>query len=223
MLAITGGKGGCGKTTTALGLAAALARRRRDVLVVDADRDMPNLHAMAGVERSPGLADLPDESVERVSHSVSATPGVSVVPAAPGTDADDVRAALARLRGSADSVLVDAPAGAGPAAVAPLRAADRALLVTTLAPASLEDTAKTAAMARELGTPVEGAVLSGAGVSATRTAESIHDRVATLLDCPVLERVPTVDTSTGDDAVLADERVAASYTRLAVATSEPNV
>jgi len=223
MLAITGGKGGCGKTTTALGLAAALARRRRDVLVVDADRDMPNLHAMAGVERSPGLADLPDESVERVSHSVSATPGVSVVPAAPGTDADDVRAALARLRGSADSVLVDAPAGAGPAAVAPLRAADRALLVTTLAPASLEDTAKTAAMARELGTPVEGAVLSGARVSATRTAESIHDRVATLLDCPVLERVPTVDTSTGDDAVLADERVAASYTRLAVATSEPNV
>lgn len=44
MLAIAGGKGGCGKTTTALGLGAALPGQP---VVVDADWDLPNLHRLA--------------------------------------------------------------------------------------------------------------------------------------------------------------------------------
>ncbi|ESS06245.1 MAG: CobQ/CobB/MinD/ParA nucleotide binding domain protein, partial [uncultured archaeon A07HB70] len=40
MLAIAGGAGGAGKTTTALGLARALPGR---VVVADADVDMPDL------------------------------------------------------------------------------------------------------------------------------------------------------------------------------------
>ncbi|RDZ49114.1 CDP-4-dehydro-6-deoxy-D-gulose 4-reductase, partial [Haloferax sp. Atlit-10N] len=44
MLAIAGGKGGCGKTTIALGVGQALGTPTRPALVVDTDRDMPNLH-----------------------------------------------------------------------------------------------------------------------------------------------------------------------------------
>lgn len=55
MLAVAGGKGGSGKTTTALGLAGAFAQRRRRPLVVDCDLDAPNLHLRAGVPRDPGL------------------------------------------------------------------------------------------------------------------------------------------------------------------------
>jgi septum site-determining protein MinD len=54
MLVIAGGKGGCGKTTTALGLAAVLAERGAPAVVADADRDMPDLHALAGVRRPGG-------------------------------------------------------------------------------------------------------------------------------------------------------------------------
>lgn len=53
MLAIAGGKGGCGKTTTALGVAAALPGRP---VVADADWDLPNLHRLAATYREDGGA-----------------------------------------------------------------------------------------------------------------------------------------------------------------------
>ncbi|MCO8268775.1 CDP-4-keto-6-deoxy-D-glucose-3-dehydrase, partial [Haloferax sp. AB510] len=84
MLAIAGGKGGSGKTTTTLGLASALDG---PVLAVDADRDMPNLHAMAGVKRS---ADAVSDGTicEPAVQSHPTDPTVSVLPAPAGTDDD---------------------------------------------------------------------------------------------------------------------------------------
>ena len=49
-IAVTGGKGGTGKSTVATALAAELARDSR-VLLVDADVDCPNDHLLLGIER----------------------------------------------------------------------------------------------------------------------------------------------------------------------------
>nr|WP_240334601.1 P-loop NTPase [Halorussus sp. MSC15.2] len=131
MLAVAGGKGGAGKTTTTLGLAAALVRQRRSVLAADADREMPDLHAMAGVARDPGLdvvaAGWPPRMVAGIADEP--VPGVGVIPAETGPPTADrtpspTGTPLARLRGCADAALFDCPAGAGPDAVAPLRTAD---------------------------------------------------------------------------------------------------
>lgn len=165
MLAICGGKGGSGKTTTTLGIAGALADEGRSVLAVDADRDMPDLHVAAGVPGDPtvdALLDDPEPTVSAVANSVPGTPEVGIVPAAPGVDRDAVTAGVDRVRRSDAVGLVDCPAGADRRAVAPVRAADRALVVTTPAPASVRDAAKTAAIARAVGTPVVGAVVTRA-------------------------------------------------------------
>lgn len=224
MLAIAGGKGGCGKTTTTLGLAGALVRQRKSALAVDADPEMPDLHALASVERDPGLDAVADGWPPGMVAGIADPPtrGVAVLPAAnsqsgharresygPKSEKRDSRSALAgvpslheRLRGFAGGVFLDCPAGAGPDAAAPLRIADAAVLVTTTEPACLRDTAKTAAMARELGTSVAGAVV-------TRT-ESAPDGVSALLDCPILGVAP--DAGAGTNATpLADDRVCAAY------------
>jgi len=242
MLAIAGGKGGVGKTTTTLGLAAALPGRP---LAVDADRDMPDLHALAGVNRDPGLdAVLRDggtptsaPELERagatspaaatdVTSAPSPEPGPPFgqpcpdydcrVVSAPSSDAPRTDRLLERLdaaneRGdeseTASPLLVDTPAGVSVDAVAPLQAADGVVLVSTACGPALRDAAKTASMARTVGTPVLGVVL-------TRTVARLPG-IGELLDCPVLGCVPAVS-----GRPLASSRVRERYEAIATRLPE---
>ena len=196
MLAIAGGKGGVGKTTTALGLAAALPDRP---LVVDADRDMPDLHALAGL---PADTDGPSLCPEYDCH---------VLPV-PGDDAPPADRQLARLRARDTDAhtLVDTPAGAGVDATIPLRAADGVVLVSTACAAALRDAAKTASMARAVGTPVVGAVL-------TRTLVR-PPNVTDLLGCPLLATVPEVTGRPLDDRRVRERYEAAASSLPATAS-----
>jgi septum site-determining protein MinD len=183
MLAIAGGKGGCGKTTTALGLARALAGsgRGRRPLVVDADLDMPDMHHRADVDRRPGIAAAADSPRPgAVAQSSGRFPGVDVLPT-DGADLSTATSLYDRLADHPGPVLLDCPAGAGPDAVAPLRAADRTVLVSTARRRSLLDAAKTAAMARQLEAPPVVLVL-------VRSDGSVDP--APLVDCDRVVHVP---------------------------------
>jgi capsular exopolysaccharide synthesis family protein len=62
-LMITSPGHGDGKSVTAANLSLAMAQEpQRNVVLIDADLRSPTLHALFGIQRSPGLADLLDGS-----------------------------------------------------------------------------------------------------------------------------------------------------------------
>jgi septum site-determining protein MinD len=215
MLAIVGGKGGCGKTTTALGLARELARSGERPLVVDADCDMPNLHTMAGTDREPGVGAVENgASIDRTVHRSGAYPGVDVLPAGKASVSLGANA-LQRLSRRAERVIVDCPAGAADAVAAPLRAADDALIVSTAVRESLEDAAKTARIAESLDCRVLGGVVTRVDDDASPAAASGGPLGE---HCRILATVPAVP---GD--VLESRVGRASYERLATAVAGRNI
>jgi len=82
MIAIAGAKGGCGKTVTTIGLAEAVGRRGTTSIAVDADCQLPNLHVVGGVDRTPTLAALEsDADVESVVQRSPRTSNVGLLSA----------------------------------------------------------------------------------------------------------------------------------------------
>lgn len=206
MLAIAGGKGGCGKTTTAVGLARALARRGRSPLVVGADADAPDLRRLVDLPPEPSTDALPGESLDRVVHRPVDLPGVAAVPA--GTP-DRLGLALARTRAWHGPVLVDCPPGSDGHVAGPLRTCDRALVLTTDRPQSLEDASKTDRLLRALGAAPSGTAVRLTGDdSLVSEGDAVADATDEELP-PVLTRIP------GASSPLADPRTRAAYARLA--------
>lgn len=132
ILGVVNQKGGCGKTTTAINLAAWLAERGRKVLLVDVD---PQGHATSGLnaqDLSPevdlrrGLLNLYEEPFALSQLAVPVAEGLSVVPSllslvaleqelAGAADKDRrLRDLIARGGGAAyDYILLDSPPNLG--------------------------------------------------------------------------------------------------------------
>lgn len=207
MLAIAGGKGGCGKTTIALGIGQALGTPTRRSLVVDTDHDMPNLHRRAGVTPTHGIADITAATEPTtVAQPATVVENVDVLPCQTATEAavDNAIDSLSRRDGP---VVLDCPAGAGPDAARPLRAADRTVLVSAPTRQSLTDTAKTAAIARALDAPPALTVLVGSDGSVDPSD---------LLPCSGTVHVPAVSEP------LESDRAAAKYVEIANGLTKRN-
>lgn len=147
-LAVTGGKGGVGKTCVAVNLGVALARLGLRPLLVDADLGLANADILLGVDPEHTLHDhivggLPlAQVVTRSPH------GLDFVPAASGHDElaalDEARLAalgggLARLAQGYDLLVIDTPAGIGREVMSALRSSRVVLVVVTPDPTSITD------------------------------------------------------------------------------------
>jgi flagellar biosynthesis protein FlhG len=148
ILAITSGKGGVGKTFVAANLAAALARRGRRVLVLDADLGLANLDIILNLYPKATLHDVLTGTC-RIEEIVLAAPGgFWLLPAASGlveysrltSDVqDELRRIIDDLSGRYDYLLLDTGAGISDLVLYTASLAKEVLIVATPEPASIAD------------------------------------------------------------------------------------
>ena len=148
VIAVTGGKGGVGKTNVAVNLASALSKAGKDVLLLDADLGMANVDVVMGLHIEFTLADVVsgNKTVEEIV--VKSECGVRVIPAASGIPlmaelTSEMRASLIHGISSQidppDILIVDTGAGIDETVQTFVSACQQAIVVVCDEPASLTD------------------------------------------------------------------------------------
>jgi flagellar biosynthesis protein FlhG len=147
-VAVTGGKGGVGKSSLAVNLALALAGSGTRTLLVDADLGLASADLLLGLAPRASLAEVALDGLDARESLLAVAPRLDLLPGVAGVaelaDLSPVArqgliAALAGLEADYDLVLVDTAAGAGENVRAFLRGADRVLAVATPDPAAVTD------------------------------------------------------------------------------------
>lgn len=147
-LAITGAKGGVGKSNLVLNLAVALGRWGRRVLLVDGDLGLANIDVLLGLTPERNIEHLVRGEARLDEILLQGPKGVRILPAASGVpDLTRLDCALrSRLltmlsegANDVDQLLVDTGAGLGNTTLTLQLAASRVILVTTPEPTSLVD------------------------------------------------------------------------------------
>jgi flagellar biosynthesis protein FlhG len=148
VIAVTGGKGGVGKTTVAVNLSLALAKLGRRVVLLDGDLGLANIDILLGLSRQYTLADLIEGRCELSDVLVRGPGGVRIVPAASGIQSmvhlspaqhAGLIQAFSEIGDSLDVLVIDTAAGIGASVVSLVRAAHEVLLVVCDEPTSITD------------------------------------------------------------------------------------
>jgi flagellar biosynthesis protein FlhG len=148
VIAVTGGKGGVGKTTVAANLGVALAARGREVLLLDADLGLANVDVMLGLSPRFNLSHVLSGECRLEDAIVTGARGLNVIAAASGVKrmanlsnaehAGIVRA-FDELYHRIDVLVIDTAAGLGDSVLTFCQAAQEVVVVVCDEPASLTD------------------------------------------------------------------------------------
>jgi flagellar biosynthesis protein FlhG len=148
VVAVTGGKGGVGKTTVSANLAVAIAARGRDVMLVDADFGLANVDVLLGLHTRFHLGHVLRGECALEDVIVTGPHGLQVVPAATGVkhmanlsaaEHAGIIRAFSDLYHSVDVLVIDTAAGLHDSVVTFTQTAHHVLVVVCDEPASITD------------------------------------------------------------------------------------
>jgi len=194
VITISSGKGGVGKTTTAINLGSALNQFGKNVVVVDANLTTPNVGLHLGAPIVPvslnhvllGKARVSDAIYEHES-------GTKIIPSSLSVresrqlQHEKLKEVTKKLRKMTDFVILDSAAGLGEEAIAAFEAADEIILVTNPEIPAVTDALKASKLAEQLGKEVRGVIVTRVrGEKAEMPILNIKD----MLELPILGVVP---------------------------------
>ncbi|OED40769.1 cobyrinic acid a,c-diamide synthase [Chromatiales bacterium (ex Bugula neritina AB1)] len=147
-MAVTGGKGGVGKSNIAVNLAVQLGKLGRSVLVLDADLGLANIDVLCGLQPQGTLEDVfngketLDDILLRIDENVSllpATSGATDITSLGQVEYGGLIQAFSNLREPIDTLIIDTPAGISSQVTAFCRAAREVVVVMCDEPTSITD------------------------------------------------------------------------------------
>lgn len=148
VVAVTGGKGGVGKTNITLNTAIALAQQGKRVMVLDADLGLANVDVLLGLRVEKNLSHVLSGECTLDDVLVTGPHGIKIAPASSGTQsmtelsqAEHIGLirAFSDLQTPIDVLLVDTAAGISDMVLSFARAAQEILVVVCDEPTSLTD------------------------------------------------------------------------------------
>lgn len=197
IIVITSGKGGVGKTTSAINLAAAINYFGKDVLVIDGNLSTPNVGIHLNAPEVPinlnhvlkGEAE-PFEAVYKHESGMKIMPSSLSVRELKRTRPERLKNFRKDFRKVAEYVIVDSAAGLGPEASCAIDIADELIIVTNPEMPAITDALKAVKLAELMKKPVTGIIVTRVKKDNIELSPEV---VREMLEIPILGMIPEDD------------------------------
>ncbi len=194
IIVITSGKGGVGKTTTAINLGAAMNYFKKDVLVIDGNLSTPNIGIHLNSPKVPinlnhvllGKAE-PTEAVYEHESGLKIMPSSLSIKDLRKINPEKIGEFKEDFKKIADYIIMDSCAGLGHEASSVMKIADELIIVTNPEMPAITDALKTIKLAEQLKKPIRGVIVTR--VKRNRI-ELSPETVKEMLEVPILGMVP---------------------------------
>lgn len=148
VIAVTGGKGGVGKSNISVNLSLALAHMQRRVMLLDADLGLANIDVLLGIRADKTIADVLSGECSLRDILVNGPGGIKIVPAASGVQQmaelspqqhGAMIQAFSTFGDQLDVLMIDTAAGISDTVVSFVTAAQEIIVVVCDEPSSITD------------------------------------------------------------------------------------
>ncbi len=194
IIVITSGKGGVGKTTTAINLAAAMKYFGEDVLIIDGNLSTPNVGLHLNSPEVPinlnhvlrGKAE-PFEAVYEHESGIKIMPSSLSIKELKKTDPERMKDFKKDFKKLSRNVIVDSSAGLGHEAVCAIDLADELIIVTNPEMPAVTDALKAIKLAEQMKKPVRGVIVTRVRKDDIELEPEV---VKEMLEIPILGMIP---------------------------------
>lgn len=194
IIVITSGKGGVGKTTTAINLAAAMKYFGEDVLIIDGNLSTPNVGLHLNSPEVPinlnhvlsGKAE-PFEAVYEHESGIKIMPSSLSLKELKRTNPGKLKDFKSQFKKLSRKIIVDSSAGLGPEAISAIEAADEIIVVTNPEMPAVTDALKTVKLAEQMKKPILGVIVTRVKKNDIELEPEV---VKEMLEVPILGMVP---------------------------------
>lgn len=194
VIAIISGKGGVGKTTTAINLGTALSKLNKEVIIVDTNLNTPNVGIHLGAPIVPvslnhvlkGKADI-DEAIYEHYSGTKIVPSSLSVKEITKFNTKKIPQIVKELKEKADFVILDSAAGFSEEAIATLYAGEEIIIVTNPEMPSVTDSLKAVKVAKEMNKEVKGVIVTR---TRSESYEMSTSSIRSMLESQIIGIVP---------------------------------